>query len=106
MTRCLAKGRRSFQLLSSAIVTLVVLLVALSSYADSAGEDKRTKSGSSRQNTEALACDNARKSAMNRAKLDCSTSGGVISSAEFSGCKCNRMGGKPLCSVTVTYECN
>ena len=104
--RSLTKGRRSFHLLSSAIVTLVVLLGALSSYADSAEEEKRTKRGSSRQNTEALACDNARNSAMNRAKLDCLTSGGLIDSPEFSNCKCNRMGGKPLCSVTVTYECN
>jgi hypothetical protein len=84
----------------------MALLGTLSSYADSAEEEKRTKQGSSRKNTEALACDNARKSAMNRAKLDCLTSGGIIGSAEFSGCKCNRMGGKPLCSVTVTYECN
>ncbi len=104
--RCLTKGRRSFYLLSSAIVTLVVLLGALSSYADSAEEEKRTKRGSSRQNTETLACDNARNSAMTRAKLDCLTTGGVIGSPEFSNCKCNRMGGKPLCSVNVTYECN
>ncbi len=98
--RCITEGRRSFSPLSSAIITLMVLLGALSSYADSAEEEKRTKQGSSRKNTETLACDNARKSAMNRAKLDCSTSGGVIGSAEFSGCKCNRMGGKPLWSVT------
>ena len=104
--RCLTKGRRSFYLLSSAIVTLMVLLGTLSSYADSAEEEKRTKQGSSRQNTSTLACDKARNSAMNRAKLDCSTSGGILNSPEFSGCKCNRMGGKPLCSVTLTYECN
>ena len=104
--RCLTKGRGSFCLLSSAIVTLVVLLGVVSSYADSAEEEKRTKQGSSRQNTEALACDNARNSAMNRAKLDCRASGGLIDSPEFSNCKCNRKGGKPLCSVTVTYECN
>jgi hypothetical protein len=84
----------------------MVLLGTLSSYADSAEEEKRTKQGSSRQNTEALACDKARNSAMNRAKLDCLTSGGLLNSPEFSGCKCNRMGGKPLCSVTLTYECN
>jgi hypothetical protein len=104
--RCLRKERRSFYLLSSAIVTLLVLLGALSSYADSTEEEKRTKRGSSRQNTEALACDNARNSAMNRAKLDCLASGGLIGSPEFSNCKCNRMGGKPLCAVNVTYECN
>ena len=103
--RCLTEGRRSFHLLSSAIVTLVMLLVALSSYADSAEEEKRTKQGSSRKNTEALACEHARNSAMKRAKLDCSTSGALIGTAEFSNCKCNRMGGKPLCSVNVTYEC-
>ncbi len=85
---------------------LVVLLGALSSFADSAEEEKRTKRGSSRQNTETLACDKARNSAMNRAKLDCLTSGGLIDSPEFSNCKCNRMGGKPLCSVNLTYECN
>ena len=104
--RCLTNGRRSFHLLSSAIVTLVVLLGALSSYADSAEEEKRTKQSSSRQNTETLACDNARNSAMKRAKLDCLTGGGLIHSPEFSNCICNPMSGKPLCSVTVTYECN
>ena len=103
--RSLAKGRRSLYLLSSAIVTLVVLLGAPSAYADSVEEEMRTKQGSSRQNTEALACDKARNSAMSRAKLDCRTSGGLINSPEFSGCKCNRMGGKPLCAVTITYDC-
>jgi hypothetical protein len=86
--------------------TLTCLLGALSSYADSAEEEKRTKRSSSRQNTGTLACDKARKSAVNRAKLDCLTSGGVIDSPKFSGCKCNPMGAKALCSVTVTYECS
>ena len=104
--RWLTNGRRSFHLLSSAIVALVVLLGALSSYADSAEEEKRTKQSTSRQNTRTLACDNARNSAMKRAELDCLTSGGQIDSPEFSSCECNPMGGKPLCSVTVTYECN
>ncbi len=104
--RFLTKGKRSFCLLSSAIVTLVVLLGALSSYADSVEEEKRTKQSSSRQNTRTLSCDKAHNSAMKLAKLDCLTSGGLIDSPEFSDCKCNPMGGKPLCSVTVTYECN
>ncbi len=86
--------------------TLTCLLGALSSYADSTEKEQRTKQGSSRQNTGALACDKARKSAVKRAKLDCLTSGGVIDSPEFSGCKCNPMGAKALCSVTVTYECS
>jgi hypothetical protein len=103
--RCLAKRGKSFYLLSSAIVTLVVLLGALSFPADSAAEEKRTKRESSRQSTEKLACDTARDSAMRRAKLDCLASSGIIDATEFSACKCNRMGGKPLCSVTITYEC-
>ena len=104
--RCLTKGRRNLYLLASAIVTLALLPGALSSYADSPEEEKRTKQGSSRQSTDTLSCDKARISAMNRAKLDCLASGGVLDSPEFSDCKCNRMGGKPLCSVNVTYECN
>jgi hypothetical protein len=106
MMRCLTTERRNSRPFSIAIVTLVMLLGALSSYADSTEEEQRTKQGSSRKTTEALACNSARKSAMNRAKLDCGTSGGVLGSAEFSNCKCNRMGGKPLCSVDVTYGCN
>jgi len=102
---CLTKGRRSFYLLSSVIVTLALPLGALSSYADSADDGKRTKRVSSRQNTSTLACDTARKSAMSRAKLDCLTSGGLIESPEFSKCACNPMGAKALCSVTITYEC-
>jgi hypothetical protein len=102
---CLTKGSKSSHLLSSAMVTLVMLLGALSFPADSAAEEKRTKRQSSRQNTEKLACDEARESAMNRAKLDCLAGGGIIDATEFSDCKCNRMGGKPLCSVTITYEC-
>ena len=81
------------------------LLQTPSAHADSIEEEKRTKSSSSRQNTSTLACDNARTSAMKRAKLDCLTSGGLIASPEFSGCECNLMAGKALCSVTVTYEC-
>ena len=103
--RCLTKGRRSFYLLSSVIVTLVLPLGALSSHADSADDGKRTKRVSSRQNTSTLACDKARKSATNRATLDCRTSGGLIESPEFSKCTCNPMGAKALCSVTITYEC-
>ena len=104
--RWLTNGRRSFHLLSSAIVALVVLLGAPSSYADFAEEGKRTKQSTSRQNTRTLACDNAHNSARKRAKLDCLTSGGLIDSPEFSSCECNPMGEKSLCSVTVTYECN
>ena len=85
---------------------LTCLLGALSSYADSTEDGRRIKRSSSRQNTGTLACDNARKSALNRAKLDCRTSGGLIDSPEFSKCECNPMGGKALCSVTVTYACN
>ena len=104
--RCITKERRSFYPLLTAIATLMLLLGPFPSYADSAEEEMRTKQGSSRKTTDALACDSARNSAMNRAKLDCGTSGGIMSSAKFAGCKCNRMGGKPLCSVTITYECN
>ena len=106
MMRSITTERRNSRLFSSAIVTLVMLLGALSSYADSPENEQRTKQGSSRKSSEADACNSARKSAMNRAKLDCGTSGGVLGSAEFSKCKCNRMGGKPLCSVDVTYGCN
>jgi hypothetical protein len=102
----LTKGKKSLDLLSSAIVTLVLLLGAPSSFADSVEEEKKIKKGSSRQNTEALACDKARQSATKRAKLDCRTNGGLIGSPEFSNCKCNRMGGKPLCSVSVSYQCD
>ena len=104
--RCLTKVRRNSRLLSSAVVTIAMLLGAPSSNADFPENEQRTKQGSSRKSSEADACNSARKSAMNRAKLDCGTSGGVLGSAEFSNCKCNRMGGKPLCSVDVTYGCN
>jgi hypothetical protein len=73
--------------------------------ADSAAKERRTKKGSSRQSTSAIACDHARDSAMKLAKLDCSTSAGVIDSPEFSDCDCNPMGAKALCSVRITYEC-
>ncbi len=88
-----------------AFAGVTCLLGTPSSHADSVEEEKRTKCGSSRQNTSSLACEKARVSALNRAKLDCLTSGGVIGATELSGCECNPMGGKALCSVTVTYEC-
>ena len=102
--RFIKKGRRYvFQI--SSVVMLIMLLGTFSSATVFAEETMRVKKASSMNRSADLACNKARKSAKNRAELDCVTSGGIIDSQKFFACKCNHMGEKSMCSVTVTYEC-
>ena len=97
--------KRSSRTSSAIAVTLLVALGMVPSHVGSAEGETRTKHASNRNDSNALACAEARESALKLAKLDCMTSGGVFDKPEFSKCECNPMGGKPLCSVSVTYQC-
>ena len=103
--RFLEKRRYGFRVLSSVAVALLMLGV-FASHPGSAEGERRTKHSSSRKASQNVACDEARESASKLAELDCMTSGGVIFKPEVSKCDCQPMGGKWLCSVAVTYECD
>lgn len=103
--RYLKNSHRSFRVLSLLAATVLVVGV-FSAPSRSAEGAKRTKHSSSRQTTQKAACEEARESALKLAELDCMTTAGVITKKEVSGCDCNPMGGKWLCSATVTYQCD
>jgi len=79
------RRKSRFRVLSFVMGILVALLVRVSSYAGFAEGEMRTKHGSSRQNNDALACDDARESALKLARLDCLTSGGAIAMRSDDG---------------------
>jgi len=88
------------------LAATVLVLGVFSAPSRSAEAKMRTKHSSSRQASEKAACDEARESALKLAELDCMTTGGAITKKKVAQCHCDPMGGKWLCSSSVSYECD
>jgi hypothetical protein len=102
--RYLKNSHRSLRVLLT-LVAALLLVGAFSAQPGSAAGEKRTKESSSRHTSEQVACNDARESAKKLAELDCMTGAGVLTKESIGNCNCQPMGGKWLCSASVTYEC-